>query len=1585
MEAENELLSERKGKPFEFGKELEAAKEKVDEYTELMKAELAEKEAKYAGRGSESDIDLSEIETEEEEAEAAPEDDTRFRVDETNISSDSLAGYEENMIRFRDVTDKEELDWLNKQKTVKAYRAMQVIDGKLYPPMMAAIKGKLVSPRELGTWEVADERPDIIKFTKKNKDGEEIGYVDLDKGTKDATGKRATITKDVAYNPYWHTSRSPLNDQFKSAWIRPNLVTVEVEIPESELTSGYRAKYSKNSVGETEWKAGSVSSKLAKIGKPRKVILSRWDKPIRIVPESEVASTIKDMLKGTDIEIPENVVTPKLKKELEKLNVKIGAPEKGVKKTEQIEEAIKAGLAVDNSIDVTRFRVDESEAEALTYIIDSIHAEAAKLNIAVKVYTSLDQVPQGAARRAIERGLRVKGWHYKGDICVYLPYADGMDDIKATILHEGVAHFGLRKMVGEKNMNAFMDGIYAAASPELRKEIVKLLPRYNYDMHIAVEEYIATLVESGVIEPTFWEKVKQLFRTMLENLGFTVELTDNNLRYILWESRNNLLKSGNPVDVAKDTMMRKKLGIGMFGTRSPEETRFRTDKRAPLVEEYDAAIDNNAYRFQEAFQDSMLSLKVLQDLIEKQSGKPIRTFENAYTAENRLSSVNKVDNERYLEDFFKPLLSQIDKLAKMSDRNSVENYIYAKSGLERNEVFLLREADKVLKEKTEELDKRLADKLITQKQYDKELQELKNAREKFIAEGKDYSGLTGLVLKEYEDELNSIEDDALRAKRQKEIEKEYKNHAEKIVSDFEGTIPSAEVDKLWQLIKAANDENLRKQFDSGMISADRYEELRNMMQYYVPLRGWQESIAEDFYDYTRKESPVQKEKAAKGRKSLADNPIANIALSAQNAIILGNRNKMKQRFFNFIINRPNELVTIRDQWYARTLQTVHEQMEPVYPDIKETDDSATIQQKLEDFESEMKQLEEAGLARRKKIPLGVELKMKSGQKPEHMISVMINGQEYVMYINGNPRAAQALNGKTNPEGEENIFWEYYNKAKRLYGGGLTSNNPDFVAANFVRDSIHSATMQFLNNGLKSASLFVLNTPRAANAVFRGVMGKYKPGNVTDQYFQEFIQYGGETGYTAIHTIEDYKREYEKALNEAKGIKAVAGAGKKGIEAAVKALEVANRIAEDINRFNAYMSSREAGKTIEESIDAAKNITVNFNKKGSLGKGKGAWAALAWFMNKWILFFNPAVQGLYQVGQTTKKNRKRVAGTLATIAASGFIMPYFNALLVSAFGGDDKDDYFYQTDYTRMNNWLIFTGDGYVKIPLPPFFREIYGMGDILHRMLTNRITPERAAVATMRQLQSAIGFINLIPEGEPSVKEAVSGIMPDIIAPLMDVALNRDFTGRDIAKDTEWTKNLPEYERVYRGVSPVYVEFSRMLNQIGGDDARRSPLFGTFINPAYMEHIITSYTGGIGRTISNITGAAVDVATGETDNIEFRTIPVINRFGSPVTERSIAASVNRVFYDYLDRYEAMKVAEKRYKAFIKEGRSDFHKELEQMKKNGESELIRYFDAKMKVLRKKQNLLKENPDNKDLEKQIIELKSEMVLKAKKILE
>ena len=201
------------------------------------------------------------------------------------------------------VKDPETIKKLDKEDTVKVYRAMQVgEDGKLYPPMAAKVKGKFVEPIELGKWEQADERPELA---------DDKGMFTLNKGN----GK----SLKAAYNPYLHTSRTPLNDQFSEAQNRPNIVTVEVEVPKSELTSGYKADKAKDAVGEVEWKAGIIQGQLT--GK-RKVVLSRWDKPVRIVPDSEVADVIvNDMFKGRNITMPSNVVTPSLRKELEKRGV----------------------------------------------------------------------------------------------------------------------------------------------------------------------------------------------------------------------------------------------------------------------------------------------------------------------------------------------------------------------------------------------------------------------------------------------------------------------------------------------------------------------------------------------------------------------------------------------------------------------------------------------------------------------------------------------------------------------------------------------------------------------------------------------------------------------------------------------------------------------------------------------------------------------------------------------------------------------------------------------------------------------------------------------------------------------------------------------------------------------------------------------------------------------------------------------------------------------------------------------------------------------------------------------------------------
>ena len=235
------------------------------------------------------------------------------KAENTGKTSDASETKTDDKLMYQEVKDDKILDELNSGKTVKAYRAMQVIDGKLYPPMAAVVGGKRVEETKTGTWYRADEHPELV-----NKDGKFV----LDKGGKDATGKKLTLVP-AAYNPYWHTSLSMLNDQFSSAYKRPNLVTVEVEIPESELTSGYRAEGAKDSVGLTEWHSGPVASKLKKVGNPREVILSRYVKVNRIIPDSEAAASIAKTLEGTDIAIPDNTVTPSLLAELKKLGVKI--------------------------------------------------------------------------------------------------------------------------------------------------------------------------------------------------------------------------------------------------------------------------------------------------------------------------------------------------------------------------------------------------------------------------------------------------------------------------------------------------------------------------------------------------------------------------------------------------------------------------------------------------------------------------------------------------------------------------------------------------------------------------------------------------------------------------------------------------------------------------------------------------------------------------------------------------------------------------------------------------------------------------------------------------------------------------------------------------------------------------------------------------------------------------------------------------------------------------------------------------------------------------------------------------------------
>lgn len=595
------------------------------------------------------------------------------------------------------MADEEEAAKLDKEPTVKVYRAMQLINGKLYPPMMAAVKGKLVEPRELGQWEVADERPGIIENIKKNKAGEEIGYVTLDKGSKDSTGKKGTPIKGVAYNPYWHTSRSPLNDQFKSAWIRPNIVTVEVEVPVSELRSGYRAKYAKDPVGETDWHSGSVTKQLTAQGhSPRKVILSRYDKPVRVLSAAETAERIIDYIGDYDVTIPENVVTPQVRVELEKRGIKIGAPEKGVKKTEQIREAIERGLSVSDDmlrdtevfddgerlqvfsreggysvsglnngyrklsdlLDAFRDKypgyvatlVDNSGKEIDPYIDDlelanrffdginiqvepwrkylsapykgaaqnGEYASAQKSYVARKTRNALAAVKHWADKMNLGdrvtvltstdglqgKKARAKGWFVPkdGKITIVLPNHTDVSDVIRTLLHEGVAHYGLRQLFGE-HFDTFLDNVYNNANHSVKSRIRDLELKYDGDKHKATEEYLAGLAEDTDFEHTvnssWWSKIKNMFLDMLAKVGLKLRraLTDADLRYVLWRSYENMKHPGakrtpadghldNPIEEIEGEMEPRKAAAEQRPTERSGNVAADMNRRGMSTREY---------------------------------------------------------------------------------------------------------------------------------------------------------------------------------------------------------------------------------------------------------------------------------------------------------------------------------------------------------------------------------------------------------------------------------------------------------------------------------------------------------------------------------------------------------------------------------------------------------------------------------------------------------------------------------------------------------------------------------------------------------------------------------------------------------------------------------------------------------------------------------------------------------------------------------------------------------------------------------------------------------------------------------------
>ena len=1512
------------------------------------------------------------------------------------------------------VTDPDEIKRLEEEPKIKVYRAMQVIDGKLYPPMAASVGGKLVEANELGQWIRADENPDLAipdidpktgKQKVDKKTGELKWKFKLDKGGRDATGKKATDI-NAAYNPYWHMSRSPLNDQFKSAWIRPNIVVVECETPVSELTSGYKAERAKDAVGEVDWKSGSVSGEVFKqTGRARKVILSRWCKPVRVLDDAEVAQKAKEFIGDAKVEIPENVLTPKQRIAFEEAGFKIGAPEKGVKKSEQIMEALEKGLTIDNTVlseDGTKFRTDHGDGNYPASSVES-HVEkvAQKTGGKVKMVSSVDEITNKAARAAIKDGRKITGWYdgKTGEVHLYMPNIHDRYTAEKTIWHEVVGHKGMRELFGEDRFEKFLRDVwYDLDKPEnaALKKLVDEERKYNpLNIYDAIEEGIARLAEDGKGEPGFWNGIKNKVSDFLHEIGYRIAPNTKDVKYLLWLSKN-LLKNQNdpywkmraeavkyrldhermPAVVAHDGMFygndgkernMENLTKAEWNEATDGQVHFRTTpSAATALDRYHGSLDEHGYMFTESYMDNMLSLKKLMNaIVPDKKIEDIASSENPYILQNTMQGAMSNAAQMFERNVMKPLdkamAGVLDAFDGKKDDEKIRNfnlYMITKHGLERNRVSFVR--DFLKKMRRDEKKKQDADMLeqswyndkeyldnelragnIDLKEYYRQMDE--NIRNYFDADFEagehDYSGIHAI-----QEVVKSSDpyDDAEAIQSVMDSEAKMEGIRKGAVKDY------------WDKVKAATQYSIDSDYKNGIISSELYGHVSNMFNWYVPLRKYDEATAEDVYGYITEVGDPKSYigstiMRARGHKYLSEtNVLAQIGAMGNRAIKNGGMNAIRQAFARFARNNSNNnLITETSVWYEKDPMTgiVYER----YPDIPEDATADEINQIVSDFNKDMKAKALQNLASKvyRRGNIGYKFQ-RAENKSQHIVEVKIAGRTHAFIINGNPRAAQALNGLLENSGAKGIM-KPLSSISRMMAQLCTSYNPEFVMRNIMRDAEFASSNVTSKEGARYGALWAkyytqLGLYKGASTIsFKdlsgstglGLFAKYRNGTLdmsdkVQRYFKEFMENGGETGWVQIKNMKDWTKEYKKDVGTERSKLGKGGAALRDFF--FGNLENVNEVAENIARFATYCTSRDSNRSIIRSVYDAKEVSTNFNRHGSgdaissfkNGEMTGAKAAERWaygftasYLRHCSMFFNAGIQS---TNLLVKNLKNHPVGTsinmLAIPFALGALAALGNNVLIASEDEEDrkgvKDPYGELPDYVRRNNLCIYKGKGeFVTIPLAIELRAFYGLGDLAAGLtfspnVSGQKNPYFDAVGCMSQLVPVMDYLGNSSAGKEPLNETIKAIAPSALSPFVEWEMNTDWKGAPIERRGDWNEDVPAWQRAYKGTPDGYMALNKFVNAQtnevakGNEDMLGNSFLDMVTNPSMLNH----YIGGLGGGADTFTERAIGVVKHGKDT-ETKDIPFLRSLLYTPSEQSSLQRTKSKWYNYKDEMEKM--------------------------------------------------------------------------------
>lgn len=725
------------------------------------------------------------------------------------------------------------------------------------------------------------------------------------------------------------------------------------------------------------------------------------------------------------------------------------------------------------------------------------------------------------------------------------------------------------------------------------------------------------------------------------------------------------------------------------------------------------------------------------------------------------------------------------------------------------------------------------------------------------------------------------------------------DQAQAIIQNYKDAKP---LQKLANKARAIAKATLDLKLAYGLIKPTDHEMLSTMYQNYVPLKGDGEY--------------GPKIKRAMGHEGRDEHILENIARDYDQAVVVGEKNLARQSLLRTVLQFPDE-----ELWTAR--------VPPRGRYVAGKSYSVEKNGKSEAVFTSMSQV--SAFLEGKGAAASNYTVMDSAGERVVEFTKPLQDNEVMVYVNGDPVRLQIhdekLAAQLRPLDAKQIgpILENFRKVNRWLSAVYTGYNPAFILRNAARDSVTGSINMLGNEGLAVAAKAWTKYPGAVAELGKWAATKKESDSKTGRYLKEYRMYGGKTGASHMSDLDQQTTKLKTMFDNAYGAsgylkdgmagKAALVAGRKIVGGMAHVVEVANQATENGLRLALYIALREEGRSADSAAQAAKSVTVDFDRKGS---ATGALGAI-------YLFFNPAVQGTANMARTLihGHHKQQAWAAVAGLAALGF-------WAASKGMDDDKDRWLGEGWDTRTKN-LIISGDKHkLQVPMSQEYAPAYAFGVAMAEAMHGESKTRSAMRMVSSFIDAYFPLQGAFREGSDNhLADAAQAATPTVLKPLVEAAMNRNSFGNQVVPETEQTKDKPDNLKMYRGTKgSAYDAAAQGIGQVGqffGAGKYENDI--TKVSPETLKSLWRTYTGGLGQFITDSAGLAAMTAKSPGE-VETGDVPIVKDFVKTNDSKAIRS---------------------RYYDVSKEARAAIT-EFQQIKKAGDGEALETFAADPEKLR-----------------------------------